>query len=86
MQRALKYKKRAEWVDTGRKKRSKKRSGEKSSKKSKKSKSSTRTEVAGRAKSKAVTVFPGTIRVEAPTTEALKHIIEVENSGCLSGG
>ena len=37
--------------------------------------------------SKAETVrMPTTLRVEAPTKEALAHFVEVENSGCFSGG
>lgn len=82
MQRALKYKSSATWIDRNKKK----SSGKKSSKKkiSKKSKSS-KTGVA-KGDDEDTVYFPGTIRVEAPTREALKHVVEVENSGCLSAG
>lgn len=84
MQRALKYRSTAEWIEGG-------KSGKKqaSKKRAKREASDTprngRTSVV-RTGDETTTYFPGTIRVETPTREALKHVIEVENSGCLSGG
>ncbi len=89
MQRALRYKGTAEWIDTNKDK-NKKKSRKSSRKKSGKSSTSRgKTAVAKKGDTETTTTttyFPGTIRVEAPTREALKHVIEIENSGCLSGG
>ncbi len=86
MQRALRYKGNAEWIDTNKSKKKKKSSKSSRKKSGKSSTSRSKTAVAKRGDTDTTTYFPGTIRVEAPTKEALKHVIEIENSGCLSGG
>ena len=95
MQRAMRYKGSAEWIDTKKDKKDKKKRKTRKSSKKKSGRSSTsrgKTAVAKKGDSETTTAtttttyFPGTIRVEAPPREALKHVIEVENSGCLSGG
>jgi hypothetical protein len=45
-----------------------------------------KTRVAPDREKEAAAKLPRIVRVEAPTQEALKHFIEVENSGCMSAG
>ena len=72
MQQALKYRKNSEWVAMkSKKKPNKKRSSKKRGK----------TAVA-----KPDEGLPGYIRVTMPPKEARKHFLEVERSGCISGG
>lgn len=83
MRRALKHKSTAAWIDNGN--RGTKHVSKKEQKKSSSTSRRGRTGVTRTGEDEA-SRFPGTIRIETPTREALKHVIEVENSGCLSGG
>ena len=79
MRQALKHRKSAAWVPVKSKK--KKTKKEKTKKKERDGKKRSKTTVG-----EADDSFPGYIRVVAPPKEALKHFIDVERSGCISGG
>jgi hypothetical protein len=83
MQRALSHKSSAEWID--RERSAKEDTGKNGTKKSGAASISSKTTIAKKG-SETAARFPGRIRVEVPTAEALKHVVEIENSGCLSGG
>ena len=90
---AAKYSRKAVWLKdsqsasltSSKKFSSKKKSDKKKVKKKKKKKVSKSKTYVKKKQSKKLRI-PRTLRIEAPTKQALNHFVEVQNSGCMGGG